>query len=195
MNTQQTSVHIDGAARGNPGPAAYGVVIATPGQPVIEEAEVLGHATNNVAEYTALVRALERCRDLGLKKLRIHSDSELLVKQMNGIYKVKNADLKALFDEAKELLRAFATVTIIHVRRELNKRADELGNLALDGKPVLRGGGAPPPAEPQDDFNARCIVSLEAARDAWTNGETLTPEVVWEWLRQILIAEGVIETA
>src|SRR5947209_16164164 len=88
------TINIDGAARGNPGPAAYAYVIARDGQPVIEEAACLGTATNNVAEYTALVKALERVAELGENHVNIRSDSELLVKQMNGEYKVKNPQLR-----------------------------------------------------------------------------------------------------
>jgi ribonuclease HI len=86
-------INIDGAARGNPGPAAFAYVITREGAPPVEAAGCIGIATNNVAEYTALVRALERARDLGGKRLLIRSDSELLVKQMNGVYKVKNDSL------------------------------------------------------------------------------------------------------
>ena len=91
------TMNIDGGSRGNPGPAAYAVVIARPGRPPAEEADTIGTATNNVAEYTALVRALGKAAELGAKRLLIHSDSELLVKQMNGEYRVKNESLKELF--------------------------------------------------------------------------------------------------
>src|SRR4051812_38628727 len=132
--SEAATMNIDGAARGNPGPAAYAVVIARPGQPPVEEAETLGTATNNVAEYTALVRGLELAGELGLKKLNVFSDSELLVKQMSGEYRVKNADLQELYREATRLRRGFDAVAITHVRREQNKRADALCNEALDGK-------------------------------------------------------------
>jgi ribonuclease HI len=135
-------IHIDGAARGNPGPAAYAYVIERDDGEPIEEAERLGETTNNFAEYTALVRVLERARDLGGRRLSIKSDSELLVKQMNGQYKVKHPELKILYGQAIELRRGFESVTIQHVRREHNKRADELCNLVLDG--LLS-----PPASPE----------------------------------------------
>src|SRR5262245_22555135 len=134
MSDDAATIHIDGASRGNPGDAAYAVVIDIPGQPRIEEAGVLGKETNNVAEYTALVKALEKAKHLGLKRLRIMSDSELLVKQVNGEYRVKNDDLRWLFNEAKGLMEHFASVSLKHVRREENKRADELCNEALDGQ-------------------------------------------------------------
>jgi len=147
------TIHIDGAARGNPGPAAYAVVLARPGEPVVEESGTLGTATNNVAEYTALVNALHLASELGLKTLDVFSDSELLVKQMAGEYRVKHPDLQPLHKEASELRKGFASVRISHVRREQNKRADALCNEALDGK--KKAAGAPgvspgsPPAPPK----------------------------------------------
>ncbi len=139
----ESTVHIDGAARGNPGPAACAFVLARPGEPVVEHAELLGTATNNVAEYTALLAALEKASELGVKSLRVFSDSELLVKQMNGEYRVKHPDLQNLYAEAQHLIKRFDSVTLSHVRREQNKRADELCNEVLDaGKkkaaPVFR---------------------------------------------------------
>src|SRR5262249_51130406 len=124
---------IDGAARGNPGPAAFAFIIAPPDQPAVEEKGTLGQTTNNIAEYTALVRALEKAAEMSIPRLHIHSDSELLVKQMNGEYRVKNPDLKNLYEDAQDLLRQFQSVKLTHVRREQNKRADELCNIALDG--------------------------------------------------------------
>src|SRR5258708_7356886 len=121
--TATLTINIDGAARGNPGPAAFAYVIASEGQPTLEEAGRLGTATNNVAEYTALVRALERAVQLGATRLTIRSDSELLVKQMTGVYRVKNEDLRVLFDAAKRLANQFESLTIRHVRREQNSDA------------------------------------------------------------------------
>src|SRR6266849_9908041 len=100
-------VHIDGAARGNPGPAAFAFVIRHGDDPIVKENGCLGSTTNNLAEYTALVRALEHAARLGARRLLVHSDSELLVKQMNGEYRVKNDSLRELFDKAKELGRHF----------------------------------------------------------------------------------------
>jgi ribonuclease HI len=133
------TMHIDGASRGNPGKAAYAIVLARPGLPVVEEADTIGTASNNVAEYTALVEGLTLAHELGVKKLQIFSDSELMVKQMNGEYKVKNEDLRGLYEEACRLRKQFDKVTITHVRREQNRRADAIGNDALDGKPRKRG--------------------------------------------------------
>jgi len=132
------TVHIDGASRGNPGPAAYAFSMVLADGEIIEQAEPMGKTTNNVAEYTALVEALHRAAAAGVTHLDVYSDSELLVKQMRGEYKVKNADLKVLVDEAKQLMISFGDVRFEHVRREQNKRADELCNLALDGKPIKK---------------------------------------------------------
>jgi len=110
-------INIDGAARGNPGPAAYAYIIVRDGHPQIEEAGCLGSATNNVAEYTALVNALQRAAELGGKRVLIRSDSELLVKQMNGEYRVKNEQLRELYEEARQLVKRFDTVMLRHVPR------------------------------------------------------------------------------
>jgi ribonuclease HI len=134
--TTVLTVYTDGASRGNPGAAACAYVIGRDGQPAIEEADCLGQMTNNQAEYTALIRALEHALQLGPQhRVIIHSDSELMVKQMNGEYRVKNEDLRGLYEQACTLRRRFeGPVTIRHVRREQNKRADQLCNDALDGK-------------------------------------------------------------
>ena len=128
----KATIHVDGASRGNPGPAAYAFVIARPGLPAFEQAETLGIATNNVAEYTALIRGLEAAADLGLKHIVVYSDSELVVRQVNGDYRVKHPDLRPLYLEAQAMLKEFSSVTITHIRREHNKRADALCNEALD---------------------------------------------------------------
>ena len=130
------TIHTDGASRGNPGASAFSYVISRKSGPVIEDSGCLGDMTNNQAEYTALVRALERALKLGPEhRVTLHSDSELMVKQMKGEYKVKNEELRPLYKRAKELADRFAGgVSFVHVRRELNKRADQLGNDALDGK-------------------------------------------------------------
>jgi ribonuclease HI len=126
------TIHIDGAARGNPGPAAYAFVISRDKGPAIVENGLLGKATNNQAEYSALIKALERAAREGAERLVIHSDSELLVKQMNGLYRVKNADLRVLHEQAKQLGDRFKEVVFRHVRREENQQADQLCNEALD---------------------------------------------------------------
>jgi ribonuclease HI len=125
--------NIDGAARGNPGPASYAVVMRDPaGQLVLELAKRLGRETNNVAEYYALIAALDFATNHGITALRIRSDSELLVRQMQGRYKVKSADLKPLHERASKLSRQIAYFAIEHVRREMNRDADVLANVALD---------------------------------------------------------------
>lgn len=127
------TIHIDGGARGNPGTAGAGIVLrGEDGGAILEAGYYLGHQTNNVAEYTALVKALEAAKRAGASQLLIHSDSELLVKQINGEYRVRNPALKDLFDDAFSRLRGFEKWQVRHVRREQNSRADELANLAMD---------------------------------------------------------------
>jgi ribonuclease HI len=125
--------NIDGASRGNPGPASYAVVIRdSSGKVILELGKKLGRETNNVAEYYALLTALDYAATHGISALRIRSDSELLVRQMQGRYKVKSPDLKPLFERASKLARHIPYFTIEHVRREQNRDADALANLALD---------------------------------------------------------------
>jgi ribonuclease HI len=189
------TINIDGGARGNPGPAAFAYVIAQDAQLLCEEAGCLGTATNNLAEYTALVRALERAAELGGERLLIRSDSELLVKQMNGLYRVKNPQLKILYDRANRLRERFASVSIIHVPREQNKHADRLYNEALDGgcEPI----GTTPPAERHsngDDASRegtvreRTVACMRAAASAWMRGDpaALTPEQVADQILDIV---------
>lgn len=130
--------NIDGAARGNPGPASYAVVIRDPsGKIILELAKKLGRDTNNVAEYYALLAALDYATTHGISALRIRSDSELLVRQMQGRYKVKSPDLKPLHERAAKMTKLLSYFAIEHVRREMNGEADELANRALDSGPVL----------------------------------------------------------
>ena len=125
--------NIDGASRGNPGPASYAVVLRDPdGKIILELAKNIGRETNNVAEYFALLAALDYATLHGIASLRIRSDSELLVRQMQGVYKVKSPDLKPLQERAAKLARQLQYFAIEHVRRELNKDADALANVALD---------------------------------------------------------------
>ncbi len=126
----------DGAARGNPGPAAAGYVLDdAEGLPVASGGIALGKATNNVAEYQALLAGLSRALELGVVAIDVRMDSELVVRQMSGIYRVKHEGLKPLFAEAQVLSRRFARFTIRHVPREQNVRADAEANRALDGGP------------------------------------------------------------
>jgi ribonuclease HI len=127
----------DGGARGNPGPAAFGYVIeAGDGTVLASHGEAIGVATNNVAEYRALLAGLERAAQLGVDELEVISDSELMVKQMRGEYRVKNAALRDLSVEAGRLARRFGGVTYTAVRREHNDLADRLVNEALDRAPL-----------------------------------------------------------
>jgi ribonuclease HI len=124
--------NIDGGSRGNPGPAGYGVRVEQPDGTIVELKEFLGTCTNNVAEYSGLLAALHWAAEHGVSQLRIRSDSELLIKQMRGEYRVKNPGLQPLYEEARALARTIGRVTFEHVRREFNKDADRLANEAMD---------------------------------------------------------------
>ena len=124
--------NIDGGSRGNPGPAGYGVRVERDDGTVVELKQSLGMATNNVAEYNGLLAALRWAVTNGIATLHVRSDSELLVKQMKGLYRVKNPGLQPLYDEARRLARRIGHVTFEHVRREFNKDADRLANEAMD---------------------------------------------------------------
>ena len=132
--------NVDGGSRGNPGPAAYGVVVRDPrGEIVARLKKYIGNNTNNVAEYFGLIAALDYAQNHGVRALRVESDSELMVKQMRGQYKVKSAELKPLFERAKKMSQTFESFRISHVYREQNKEADALANQALD---VTSGSGS-----------------------------------------------------
>lgn len=134
----RVTANVDGGARGNPGPAAIGVVVRGAGGGVLEEVgERIGEATNNVAEYRALLRGIELAKAHGATQLELIGDSELIVRQVEGRYKVKNAGMKELYDEVRRALRDVDSWSIRHVRREQNADADRLVNEALDG--VLDG--------------------------------------------------------
>lgn len=126
-------LYIDGASRGNPGPAGIGVVIMTSRRKKVQEIyRYLGETTNNIAEYQALINGLEEAARLGPDEVVIHMDSELVVKQMNGEYRVKDAGMKELFDRALILLKKFKAFEIRHIDREKNKDADKLANKAIN---------------------------------------------------------------
>lgn len=128
-------IHTDGAARGNPGPAGAGAILrdAATGEVLAEVAQGLGRATNNVAEWTAVRLALEEARTLGATRVDLRMDSELVARQITGIYRVKHPDLKPIHAAVMALLSGFDGYTIGHVPRELNKDADRLSNVAIDG--------------------------------------------------------------
>jgi ribonuclease HI len=148
--------HTDGGARGNPGPAGYGVVIHdAQGNKVAALSQYLGHQTNNFAEYQALIAALEFAVEHGPKALKVISDSELLVRQMKGIYKVKEPTLRDLHARASHLARQLEWFDVEHVLRGHNKEADQLANDAMDkgsGRTPFRSPAAPAPRAPQE-FN------------------------------------------
>lgn len=134
--------NIDGAARGNPGPASYAVVLRRPdGTPLESLGKYIGRQTNNVAEYYALIAALDYALAHQLKRLRVRSDSELLVRQVQGIYKVKSPDLRPLHERARKMIAGLEAFAIEHVRREQNADADAVANAALDST----GGNARAP--------------------------------------------------
>jgi ribonuclease HI len=135
--------NIDGGSRGNPGPAAYGVIIRDGrGEIVAKLKKYIGRMTNNVAEYYGLIAAMDYAQSHAIRALRIESDSELLVKQMRGQYKVKSEDLRPLFERAQKMSKAFDSFRIEHVYREQNREADALANEALDETENKAPGGA-----------------------------------------------------
>ncbi len=169
--------NVDGAARGNPGPAAYGVIIRAPnGQVIFQLGKYLGRATNNVAEYYGLIAALDYAAGHGIRGLRVRSDSELLVRQMRGQYKVKSLTLAPLHERAQKLARGMDYFAIEHVRRELNAEADALCNEALDG--AEGGPRAPASANVAPGFsparagNAKSAPSGSAANAGLKAGAT-----------------------
>lgn len=135
MNTEErrhAEIFCDGASSGNPGNAGIGVVINLhDGSPACRISEYIGIATNNVAEYSAFIRGLEEARSLGIKRVKIFLDSELVVKQINGLYKVKNINLMPLWIRAKNILADFDSFTVTHVKRDMNKEADALATKAV----------------------------------------------------------------
>ncbi len=145
--------NIDGGSRGNPGPASYGVVIRNPrGEVVAKMKKYIGRMTNNVAEYYGLIAALDYAQSHGIRALRVESDSELLVRQMGGQYKVKSSELRPLFERARKMAQTFSFFKIEHVYREQNAEADALANEALDetsGAPARTKPAAPATKPPQ----------------------------------------------
>ncbi len=129
------NIYVDGASRGNPGSAGAGAIIkAKDGRVLKRLKKYLGVVTNNAAEYEALVMALKAARSMGLKKIRMHADSELVVKQIKGVYRVRSEELRPFYTEAMELIDGFNRFEITHVPREKNSEADRLANEAIDGK-------------------------------------------------------------
>ena len=166
------TIHFDGGSRGNPGPASAGVVIrdSDSGKPVHEAGYFLGKCTNNVAEYQGLIRSLDIAAGLGGQRLDIYSDSQLLVRQITGEYRVKSPDLKPLFEQAKRLLGGFADWRIQHVLRDKNQRADELANLAMDHQADVTGDT---PLTPSASSHTSSSTPVWTAKLAGRNGRCL----------------------
>ena len=130
----EMTLYTDGASRNNPGEAGAGIHVLMDGKPAEGIARYLGVTTNNIAEYTAAIIGLEHAITAGAKRVKLFADSELMVKQLNGQYKVKNEGLKPLHSKVKELIARIGSVEVQHVRREMNKEADALANKAIDEK-------------------------------------------------------------
>src|SRR5258706_10708940 len=170
-STAAYRANIDGGSRGNPGPASYGVVIRDPrGQVVAKLKKYIGRTTNNVAEYYVLIAALDYAQQHAIRALRIESDSELLVRQMQGQYKVKSPELRPLYERARKMAQAFDTFKIDHVYREQNAEADALANEALDetsGRPAApkleptSTKPQPPPRKIRASFRNGALVPLD----------------------------------
>jgi ribonuclease HI len=209
--TSELTIYTDGGSRGNPGPAAYAFVIQRTGEADIEERAFLGRTTNNIAEYTGLVKALEHARHLGATRLTIYSDSELMVKQMNGEYRVKNEGLIPLYEEATRLRKQFPFVAIRHIRREFNKQADRLCNEAMDHPEDAQPFPLPlPPREPdvaspavvaapaneREKLRAEGIRFLADYARQWARGDATTPPPsgAWDELWQLLVKSRVVRS-
>ena len=132
MSLQEVSIYIDGAARGNPGPAGAGVVLKEGGDTVKEIFRYLGDATNNVAEYSALILGMQEAAALGYKNAVLHLDSELVARQIQGEYRVKNDNIKPLFEKAVRLINSFDGFRVVRIDRKYNKEADKLANKAIN---------------------------------------------------------------
>ena len=157
--------HVDGGSRGNPGPSGYGAYVTDgEGRMVAELSDFLGVQTNNFAEYSGLIAALEYAVEHGYGTVKVVSDSELLVKQMKGQYKVRSEALLEIYSEAKALIRKLDRFEIRHVLRHLNKDADRLANLAMD-RGMGRAAAAKPDAAPRADAYAKPPASREEIRE------------------------------
>jgi ribonuclease HI len=183
---EQITLEFDGGSRGNPGPAGIGVVLrAADGTTLVTLGRFIGRATNNVAEYRALITALEQAQKLGAKKIQIRGDSELIIKQMRGEYRVKHPDMKQLYDEAQSLVHQFDECTISHNLRHKNELADKLANLAMDRRQDVTDAEespidtpAPLPTEAGNRFTcARCGCEIEVRKPSSIRPHQLKPFV------------------
>ena len=133
MKSKKLILHTDGCSRGNPGPAGIGVLIQDQKKKIVKESyKYIGEATNNIAEYSALIHGLEEARALGADEITVYMDSELVVRQINGEYRVKDAVMKELFTNAFRVLRGFKSFEVKHIDRSKNKEADKLANKAIN---------------------------------------------------------------
>lgn len=134
MTGPELTIYSDGASRNNPGEAGAGIHILQDNKPAEKICRYLGRTTNNIAEYSAAIIGLERALELGARRVKLMADSELLVKQLNGQYKVKNEGLRPLYIKARELIAKIGAVEVQYISREMNKEADALANKAIDKK-------------------------------------------------------------
>jgi len=184
------TISFDGGSRGNPGPSGIGVVVAAAdGTPLVTLGRFIGRGTNNAAEYRALIIGLQEAKKLGAKKVVIRGDSELIIKQMRGEYRVKHPDLKGLYDEAQHLLHQFDHAKIEHNLRHKNELADKLANLAMDRRadvtdvdesPDAAALNSPTPVAPKagDRFVCgRCGCSVELTKPSSIRPHQLKPFV------------------
>jgi len=179
------TVEFDGGSRGNPGPAGIGIVLrAADGTPLITLGRFIGRATNNIAEYQALIVGLQKAQELGAKKLLIRGDSELIIKQMKGEYRVRHPELKPLHEEAQALISKFKEARLEHNLRHKNALADKLANLAMDKKKEITEAEddspldepAPTPAAPGDRLECmRCGMVVEVRSPSSLRPHQLKP--------------------
>ncbi len=194
--TDLFTIHTDGGSRGNPGPSAYGYVIDRPGEDTLYESAFLGTSTNNIAEYTAVLKALEHAHELGAKHVLLLSDSELMVKQMKGVYQVRNANLLPIYQAVKAVASKIKKVEFRHIPRAENAEADRLCNETMDDHkngydklprdyqlpPEIRA--KPAPAKPSADEQA--VALLHEVRAAWSQGKSAPePADVWKRLQAL----------
>jgi len=180
------TLEFDGGSRGNPGPAGIGIVVrAGDRTPLVTLGRFIGRATNNVAEYRALITAMEKARELGARNIVIRGDSELIIKQMRGEYRVKHPDMKELYDEAQSLVSDFDSVKIEHNLRHKNELADKLANLAMDRRAEVTDADeapidapAPVAVKAGDRFAcARCGCAIEVKKPSNLRPHQLRPFV------------------
>jgi ribonuclease HI len=183
---ETVTLEFDGGSRGNPGPAGIGVVVrAADNTPLVTLGRFIGRATNNVAEYRALITALEKAKELGAKRIAIRGDSELIIKQMRGEYRVKHPDMKELYDEAQFLIHHFDEATITHNLRHKNELADKLANLAMDRRQDVTDADespidipAPTATKSGDRFSCvRCGCEIEVRKPSSIRPHQLKPFV------------------